>query len=66
MKRIVVRFSGMPFDPPDEIDDDTVAVGGLVRVRGSNSAFIDDGETGTVIALESSYTGLCKRAIRAK
>jgi len=56
----------MPFDPPDEIDDDTVAVGGLVRVRGSNSAFIDDGETGTVIALESSYTGLCKRAIRAK
>ena len=66
MKRIVVRLSGMPFDPPYEIDDDTVAVGGLVRVRGSNSAFIDDGETGTVIALESSYTGLCKRATRAK
>ena len=66
MKRIVVRLSGMPFDPPYEIDDYTVAVGGLVRVRGSNSAFIDDGETGTVIALESSYTGLCKRAIRAK
>ena len=65
MKRIVVRLSGMPFDPTYEIDDDTVAIGDLVRVPGSNSAFIEDGETGTVIALESSYTGPCKRATRA-
>jgi hypothetical protein len=57
MKRIVVRLSGMPFDPTYEIDDDTGAIGDLVLVPGSNSAFIDDGETGTVIALESSYTG---------
>ena len=64
MKRIVVRLSGMPFDPTYEIDDDTVAIGDLVRVPGSNSAFIEDGETGTVIALESSYTGPCKRATR--
>lgn len=56
MKRIVVRLSGMPFDPTYEIDDDTVAIGDLVRVPGSNSALIDDGEPGTVIALESSYT----------
>jgi hypothetical protein len=66
MKRIVVRLSGMPFDPTYEIEDDTVAIGNLVRVPGSNSAFTDDGETGTVIALESSYTGPCKRATRAK
>jgi hypothetical protein len=46
MKRIVVRLSGMPFDPTYEIDDDTVAIGDLVRVPGSNSAFIEDGETG--------------------
>jgi hypothetical protein len=65
MKRIVVRLSGMPFDPTYEIDD-TVAVGDLIRVPGSNSAFIEDGETGTVIALESSYTGPCKHATRAK
>jgi hypothetical protein len=43
MKRIVVRLSGMPFDPTYEIDDDTVAIGDLVRVPGSNSAFIEDG-----------------------
>jgi hypothetical protein len=30
MKRIVVRLSGMPFDPTYEIDDDTVAIGDLV------------------------------------
>lgn len=65
MKRIVVRLSGMPFDPTYEIDD-TVAIGDLVRVPGSNSAFIEDGETGTVIALESSYTGPCKRATRVR
>ena len=66
MKRIVVRLSGMPFDPTYEIDDDTVAIGNLVRVPGSNSAFIEDGETGTVIAVEISYTGPRKRATRAK
>jgi hypothetical protein len=43
MKRIAVRLSGMPFDPTYQIDDDTVAIGGLVRVPGSNSAFIEDG-----------------------
>lgn len=53
MKRIVVQLSGMPFDPTYEIDDDTIAIGDLVRVPGSGSAFIQDGETGTVIALES-------------
>ena len=55
----------MPFDPTYEIDDDTIAVGDLVRVPGSGSSFIDDGEIGTVIALGSSYTGPCKRATRA-
>ena len=65
MKRIVVKLSGMPFDPTYEIDDDTIAIGDLVRVPGSGSGFIEDGETGTVIALESSYTGPCKRATRA-
>jgi hypothetical protein len=44
----------MPFDPTYEIDDDTITVGDLVRVPGSDSAFIKDGQTGTVIALESS------------
>ena len=29
MKRIVVRLSGMPFDPTYEIDDDTVAIGDM-------------------------------------
>ncbi len=27
MKRIVVKLSGMPFDPTYEIEDDTIAVG---------------------------------------
>ena len=27
MKRIVVKLSGMPFDPTYEIDDDTITVG---------------------------------------
>ncbi len=65
MKRIVVRLSGMPFDPTYEIDDDTIAVGDLVRVPGSDPCFIEDGETGAAIALGSSYTGPCKRATRA-
>jgi hypothetical protein len=65
MKRIVVRISGMPFDPTYEIDDASIAVGDLVRVPGSDSSFIKDGEIGTVIALRSSYTGPCKRAARA-
>jgi hypothetical protein len=65
MKRIVVRLSGMPFDPSYEIDDDMIAVGDLVRVPGSSSTFIQDSETRTVIALENSYAGPCKRATRA-
>jgi len=65
MKRTVVRLSGMPFDPTYEIDDDTIAVGDLVQVPGSDSTFIEDDETGAVIALGSSYTGRCKRATRA-
>jgi hypothetical protein len=65
MKRIVVKLTGMPFDPTDEIDDDTIAIGGPVRVSGSGSGFIKDGETGTVIAVNSSYTGPCKRVTRA-
>jgi hypothetical protein len=65
MKRVVVKLSGMPFDPTYEIDDDTIAIGDLVRVPGSNSSFIQDGEVGTVIALDSPYKGSCKRAVRA-
>jgi hypothetical protein len=65
MKRIVVKLSGMPFDPTYEIDDDTITAGDIVRVPGSDSGFIQGGETGTVIALESPYTGPCKRATRA-
>lgn len=65
MKRIVVRISGMPFDPTYEIDDDTVAIGDRVRVPGSGSSFIEEGEIGSVIALESLYTGPCKRVTRA-
>jgi hypothetical protein len=65
MKRTVVRLIGMPFDPTYEIDDDTIAVSDLVRVPGSDSSFIEDGETGTVITLGSSYTGPCKRVARA-
>ena len=33
MKRIVVKLSGMPFNPTYEIDDDTIAIGDLVRDR---------------------------------
>jgi hypothetical protein len=65
MKRIVVKLTGMPFDPTYEIDDDTITIGDLVHVPGSGSGFITDGETGTVIALGSSYTGPCKRVTRA-
>jgi hypothetical protein len=65
MKQIVVKLSGMPFDPTYETGDDTITVGDLVRVPGSDSSFIEDGEIGTVIALGSSYTGPCKRATRA-
>jgi hypothetical protein len=31
MKRIVIRLTGMPFDPTYEIDDDTIAVGDRCR-----------------------------------
>jgi cell shape-determining protein MreC len=54
----------MPFDPTYEIEDDAIAIGDLVRVPGSDTTFIQDGEVGTVIAVDSSYTGPCKRAIR--
>jgi hypothetical protein len=64
MKRIVVKLNGMPFDPTYEIEDDTIAIGDLVRVPGSAATFIRDGEVGTVIAVGSSYPGLCKRATR--
>jgi hypothetical protein len=65
MKRIVVRLTGMPFDPTYEIDDDTIAIGDTVRVPGSGASFIQEGETGTVISLASSYIGPCKKATRA-
>ena len=65
MKRIVVKLGGMPFDPTYEIDDDTIGIGDLVRVPGSDTSFIKDGEVGTVVALHSSYTGPCKRATKA-
>jgi hypothetical protein len=65
MKRIVVKLTGMPFDPTYEIDDDAISIGDLVRVPGSGSNFIKDGESGTVIAVNSSYTGPCKRVTRA-
>lgn len=55
----------MPFDPTYEIDDDTIAVGDFVQVPGGGSSFIKNGETGSVIATESSYSGQCKRAISA-
>jgi hypothetical protein len=65
MKRIVVKLTGMPFDPTYEIDDDSIGIGDRVRVPASRSSFIQEGEVGTVVALESSYTGPCKRAFRA-
>jgi hypothetical protein len=65
MKRIVVKLSGMPFDPTYEIEDEGIAVGDLVRVPGSDTSFISEGEIGTVVAVGSSYTGPCKRAVRA-
>jgi hypothetical protein len=60
MKRIVVKLTGMPFDPTSEIDSGTITIGDPVRVSGSGSGFIKDVETGTVIAVNSSYTGPCK------
>ncbi len=64
MKRIVVKLSGMPFDPTYEIEDDTIAIGDLVRIPCSDTTFIQEGEVGTVIAVDSSYTGPCKLATR--
>lgn len=61
MKRIVVRLTGTPFDPAY----DTIAVSHRVRVSGSGSSFIQEGETGTVIALESPCARPCKEAARA-
>jgi len=65
MTRIVVKLSGMLFGPTYEIDDDTIAIGDLVRIPGSDTSFTQEGEVGAVIALDSSYPGPCKRAIRA-
>ena len=65
MKRTVARLAGMPSGPTYEIDDDTIAIADLIRVPGSGPDFIKDSETGTVIALDSSYTGPCKRVTRA-
>jgi hypothetical protein len=39
VKRIVVKLSGMPFDPTYEIDDDTIAIGDLVRAPDSDSSY---------------------------
>jgi hypothetical protein len=61
MKRTAGRLTGMPSDPTYEIGEDPIAVSDLVRVPGSGSSSIEDGETGTVIALESSYTRPCER-----
>jgi len=57
MKRIVIKLSGMPSGLPCETGDDTIAIGDLVRVSGSGSGFITDGETGTVIALDRLVHG---------
>lgn len=65
MKRIVVKLAGMPFDPTYEIDGETIAIGDSVRVPGSGASFIHEGGIGTVVALESSYTGPCKLIVRA-
>ena len=54
----------MPSGPTYETDDDAIAVGDLVRVPGSDSSFIKDGEIGTVIALESALQRACKRVIK--
>jgi hypothetical protein len=61
VKPIVVKLTSMPFDPTYEIDEDAIPIGDLVRAPGSGSGSIEDGETGTVIALGSSCTGPCKR-----
>jgi hypothetical protein len=46
MKRIVVKLSGMPFDPTYEIEDDTITIGDLVRVPGSDTTFIQEAKSG--------------------
>jgi hypothetical protein len=42
VKRIVVKLTGMPFDPTYEIDEDTIPIGDLVRVPGSGSGSIEE------------------------
>jgi hypothetical protein len=64
MKRTVARLAGMPSGPAYEIDDDTIAIGDLVRVPGSGSDFIKDSEPERS-SLDSSYNGPCKRVTRA-
>jgi hypothetical protein len=65
MQRIVVKLSGMPFDPTYEIEDDAIRIGDSVRVPASDASFISEGEIGTVVAVGSSYTGPCKLTVRA-
>jgi hypothetical protein len=65
MKRIAARLTGLLSGPTHEVGDDTIAIGDLVQVPGSGSGFVKNGETGTVIALDSPYTSPCKRVTRA-
>ncbi len=60
MKQIAARLTGLLSGPTYEVGD-TVAIGDLVRVPGSGSGFIKDGETGTAIALDSPLHQPCKR-----
>ena len=65
MKPVVVKLSGMPFDPTHEIDDDTIAIGNLVRPPGSDPAFVKGGRDRIVVSLEIPYTGTCNRVTRS-
>lgn len=64
MKRIAVRLTGKPFDPTHGIDDDTIAARARVRAPGSRSSCPQEGETGAVIALESTAPTTARRAPR--
>jgi hypothetical protein len=62
MKRIVVRLSGMPFDPT--YDRRRRRYRRPRKLPRRQLSFITDGETGTVIAL-IARTVPCKRITRA-
>ena len=64
MKRIAVKVGGMRFDAAYETHD-TIGIGDLVRVPGSDSGFIRGSETGTVIAPGNSNTRPCKHITKA-